>query len=155
MSQSQAITLVNNINQVWSQCHIAFQLEKYEAVDPAPKGLSYNMNWRTEGDRVRATFNDQDTFLVVTAGTLSGSTIGVTEMPGAGVYGVLMENAYANNAYSVGHELGHYQGLYHISDNSNLMSSYIGPNTQALSSSQCSTARSTDYRYWQSMMRYN
>jgi hypothetical protein len=154
LTLAQAITLVNGINQVWAQCNIGFQLEKYDAVDPATRGLSFDTNWQSSGDTVRAAFNDNDSFLVVSVGTLSGSTIAVTEMPGAGVYGTLVEKQYANNQLTVGHEIGHYQGLYHISDNSNLMNPYIGSNTSKLTSSQCSTARSTDYSHWQSMMRY-
>jgi hypothetical protein len=154
LSQAQAITLVNGMNIVWAQCNIAFQLEKYEAVDPTSRGLAYDTNWRSVGDTVRSAFNNNDSFLVVSVGSLSGSTIAVTEMPGAGVYGTLVEKAYATNALTVGHEIGHYQGLYHISDNSNLMNPYIGSNTSALNANQCSTARSTDYSHWQSMMRF-
>ncbi len=125
LTQAQAITLVNGMNT----------------------------NWKNDGDAVRGTFNDGGSFLVVTVGSLTGSTIGVTEMPGAGVYGSLITSSYAQNDLTVGHELGHYQGLYHVSDNTNLMNPYIGSNTSALTASQCSTARATDQSTWTKMLR--
>jgi hypothetical protein len=154
LTQQQAVTLVNGINNVWQQCNVAFQLETYQAVDPATENLSYNTNWKNDGDTVRSAFNDNGTFLVVTVGSLTGSTIAVTEMPGAGVYGTLVEQDFANNPLTVGHELGHYQGLYHVSDNTNLMNPYIGPDTETLTASQCATARATDLASWQTMMRH-
>jgi hypothetical protein len=153
LTQDQAITLLNGINTVWSQCNIGFQLEKFEAVDPTSVGLSFDTNWKSDGDQVRSTFNDGSSFLVVGVGSLTGRTIAVTEMPGADVYGTLVEQSYANNSLTVGHELGHYQGLYHVSDDQNLMNPYIGPDTETLTSSQCQTARATDYANWQAMMR--
>lgn len=154
VTEEQANALLAGINKVWGQCNIAFQLEKYEYVDPATRGLSYDTNWRNDGDTVRSNFNDSSTFLVVSVGSLTGATIAVTEMPGTGIYGVLVEDQYANNPLTVGHELGHYQGLYHVSSTANLMSAYIGPNTEALNADQCATARSTDFANWQVMMRH-
>ncbi|MBC7398231.1 MAG: matrixin family metalloprotease [Bdellovibrionales bacterium] len=154
LSESQANALIAGINKAWSPCNIAFQLEKYEAVDPATRGLNFDSNWRYDGDTIRSNFNDGNTFLVVSVGNLTGSTIAVTQMPGTGVYGVLVENNYANNPLTVGHELGHYMGLYHVNDTSNLMSAYIGPNTAAVNADQCATARKTDFDYWQVMMRH-
>jgi hypothetical protein len=154
LTEAQAITLVNGINTIWRQCNIAFQLETFEQSNPTTVGLSYSTDWKNDGDTVRNTYNDGSTFLVVTVGSLTGATIGVTEMPGAGSYGSLIEAAYAQNPLTVGHELGHYQGLYHVSDSTNLMNPYIGSNTSALTASQCSTARSTDQANWTAMMRY-
>jgi hypothetical protein len=112
-----------------------------------------NPNWRSEGSQIRSAFNDQQNLLVVAVGQFSGSTIAVTEMPGYGPYGTLVESTYARNPLTVGHELGHYMGLYHVRNSSNLMNPYIGPHTESLSESQCSIARATNTRYWVQMMR--
>ena len=154
LAQADAIKLIDQISLIWSQCNIGFQLETYESVDPANFGLTFDSNWQSDGDAIRATFNDHATFLVVTVGQLSGSTIGVTEMPGAGTYGSLIESGYAQNAMTVGHELGHYQGLYHVSSSANLMYAYIGSHTSALTVDQCTTARSTNQSNWNQMFRY-
>ena len=153
ITEAETVAMVQGLNTVWGQCNIGFQLEAYQAINPADKGLNYNSNWQVDGDSIRSAFQDSNKFLVVAVGSLSGSTIAVTEMPGAGVYGTLVEKAYANNPLTVGHELGHYMGLYHISDSSNLMNPYIGSNTSGLDSSQCATARSTDGSDWTAMRR--
>ena len=153
LTSAQASALVDGMNAIWSTCNIAYQLEEFEMVNPADYGLTYNSNWEVDGDTIRSKFQNSTTFLVVTLGTLSGSTIGVTKMPGGSPYGSLIEGAYANNALTVGHELGHYQGLYHISDTTNLMNPYIGADTKALTTSQCATARSADTTSWKAMLR--
>ncbi len=153
ISLKEAQTLTESLNTVWSQCNIGFQLEKYEMVDPVSKNLSYNTNWIANGDKVRAAFEEPNTFLIVSVGSLDGSTIAVTQMPGYGPFGVLVESLYAKNPFTVGHELGHYMGLYHLNDSSNLMNAYIGSNTSGLSASQCKTARSTNLSNWPQMLR--
>jgi len=153
LAQADAIKLVREISSVWSQCNIGFQLETYEQIDPTLVGLAYDSNWQSDGDAIRATFNDNTSFLVVALGKLSGATIGVTEMPGSGVYGSLIEDAYTSNSLTVGHELGHYQGLYHVTTADNLMYAYIGAHTATLTADQCTTARATDTASWQAMLR--
>jgi hypothetical protein len=154
ITRDQAIAVMNRISQVWSQCNIGFQLETYQAIDPTTVGLSYNVDWYNTGDVVRSDFDDHSTFLVVSTGQLSGSTTGVTEPPGVGVYGSLIEDAYAQKELTVAHELGHYQGLYHVNGSGNLMYAYAESDNHTLTQSQCKTARSTNYSYWQSMMRH-
>jgi len=150
---ADALALVAELNQVWSQCKIGFELASYEHVDPATRGLSINPDWRSQGSQIRAAFNDQTGFLVVAVGQFAASTIAVTQMPGVGPYGTLVESAYAANPLTVGHELGHYMGLYHLRNSSNLMNPYIGPHTAQLSQSQCSIARSTNARFWVNLLK--
>ncbi|NDG84041.1 MAG: hypothetical protein EBX52_03260 [Proteobacteria bacterium] len=150
---ADALALVVELNRVWTQCKIGFELSSYEHVDPVTRGLSINPNWRSEGSQIRAAFNDQKSFLVVAVGNFAASTIAVTEMPGYGPYGTLVESGYASNPLTVGHELGHYMGLYHVRNSSNLMNPYIGPHTEQLSPSQCSIARSKNAQFWVSLLK--
>ena len=154
LTDVQAAQMVSGINTVWSQCNVGFQLEKYSAVDPTQNGLSYSPDWETDSSAIRSTYSEKNTFLVVAVGPWSDATIAVTEMPGSGPFGTLVDAQYATNPLTVGHELGHYQGLSHITDNTNLMNPYIGPKTATLTASQCATARSTDLSTWQIMMRH-
>ncbi len=153
LPEADASTLVIGMNSIWSTCNIGFQLEKYESVDPTTRGLAFNSDWQNDGSQVRSAFAESDKFLVVVVGALTGSTIAVTEMPGGGPYGTLVESLFARNPMTVGHELGHYMGLYHVTDDTNLMNPYIGPNTSSLTSSQCQTARATNTANWPQMMR--
>ncbi len=153
ITEADAITLVNGMNAVWSQCNIAYQLEVYQLVDPNTRGLTYSPNWQTESDKIRTTFADNVRFLVVAVGPWSSGTIAVTMMPESGIYGTIVDQQYSHNALTVGHELGHYQGLYHLNNSSNLMSPYIGANTSGLQTNQCSIARSTDNTDWPLMLR--
>ena len=153
ITKSEANELVSGLNRVWSTCKIGFELDSYDHVNPITRGLSMNPNWRNEGSQIRSAFNDQQNLLVVAVGNFSASTIAVTEMPGFGPYGTLVESNYAQNSLTVGHELGHYMGLYHIRNSSNLMNPYIGPHTELLSQSQCAIARSTNSRFWTQMLK--
>ena len=153
LEKIEADSLVVGMNRVWRPCGIGFTLEIFETVDPADYRLSYSPDWRTESHRIRETFGDPERFLVVAVGPWNISTIAVTQMPGTGPYGVLVEEDYATNELTVGHELGHYMGLYHIRDTNNLMNPYIGTGTEALTTNQCEIARDTNSRYWMAMMR--
>lgn len=153
ISEADTKLMIQEMNSVWNACKIGFQLENYVAVNPTTVGLKYDPYWQSEGSSVRAAFSDSQTFLVVAVGALSSSTIAVTQMPYSSPYGTLVEKSYARNALTVGHELGHYMGLYHYRDSSNLMNPYIGSDTRALTTSQCATARSSNTQYWPNMMR--
>lgn len=154
INSADALTLVQQINTVWSQCDIGFQLENYEAVDPTTVGLDYGAASESELTGIREQFADATRFLVVIAGPWTGTTIAWTEEGGyAAPFGTVVEDQYGHNPYTVGHELGHYQGLFHVSDDSNLMNPYIGLNTSELTSSQCQTAQQTDLADWQPMLR--
>jgi hypothetical protein len=155
INNADANTLVSQINTVWSQCDIGFQLENYQAIDPTTVGLDYGAESENELTDLRSQFSDNKTFLVVITGPWSGTTIAWTEEGGyGGPFGTIVEDQYGHNPYTVGHELGHYQGLYHVSDDTNLMNPYIGLNTSKLTSSQCATAQQTDTADWQPMLRH-
>ncbi len=153
LTEAQAVSLVTGINHVWSQCNLGFQLEDYQSVDPDFYDLSYDSDWQNDGDQIRSVFQDANKFVVIGVGSLTGSTIAVTEMPGASVFGTLVEKSFVTNPLTVGHELGHYQGLYHVNDTTNLLNPYIGSNTSSLTASQCAIARSTDLSDWTAMRR--
>jgi hypothetical protein len=74
-------------------------------------------------------------------------------MPGSGPFGVVVEEDYGHNAYTVGHEIGHYMGLYHYNSSTNLMNPYIGSNTSGLTQNQCDIARDTNTEEWGAMLR--
>jgi hypothetical protein len=153
LPKARAEALVDELNSVWSPCKIGFQLETWMSVNPLALGLQYNPNWRAEASTVRSTFDDSKTMLIVATGKLTSSTIAVTQMPGYAPFGTLVEDSFAGNPLTVGHELGHYMGLYHLRNTSNLMNPWIGDHTRELSASQCSIARSTNQKYWVHMMR--
>ena len=157
LNHDQAIALISRVSKVWNQCNIGFQLEDYKAADPTASGLSYEVDWYNDGDTVRNAYQDTSRFLMVAAGKLTGSsnTTGVTWDAGTGdgFYGSLIDGAYAQDELTVAHEFGHYQGLYHVSDPSNLLYAYAEDYNHVLTSKQCATARSANYEYWQQMLR--
>lgn len=154
LSRTAAIELMKEVNDVWKPCDIAFQIEEYVAVDPRTLGMAYGSESQSQLTSIRREFSEKSTFLLTVTGPWSGGTIAWTTMPsGSGPYGAIVESDYGDNPFTVGHELGHYMGLYHIRSSSNLMNPYIGSNTKALTMSQCTTARNTNASDWRVMLR--
>jgi hypothetical protein len=157
LNHDKAIALISRVSKVWTQCNIGFQLEDYRAADPTASGLSYEVDWYNDGDTVRSAYQDASRFLMVAAGKLTGSsnTTGVTWDAGTGdgFYGSLIDGAYAEDELTVAHEFGHYQGLYHVNDQANLLYPYAQDDNHVLTAKQCATARSANYEYWQQMLR--
>lgn len=158
VTADEAVSNLAQINNVWSQCGIAFQLERFMPVDPAASGLSFATPTTGELASARRAFVDTKTLLVVTTGPWSG-TLGSgaanawTAMPGSTPYGVVLEQPVGTYPNIIAHELGHYLNLDHYSDRSNVMSAVIYTTSTGLNSSQCSAARSAVAYYWQAMMR--
>jgi hypothetical protein len=149
---------LEGINALWSQCGIAFEIERYLAVDPADYGLAFQTASSAEIATIRRRLADSRTLLVVTTGawtgTLgSGSANAWTAMPGSASYGVVLESGVGAFANLIAHELGHYLNLGHPSDPANVMNAVIYTGSTALTASQCATARGAADAWWGAMLR--
>ena len=67
-TQAEAMQLTRNMSGVWAQCKIGFQLETYQAVNPAASGLTYNTAGFGDQDNIRAAFSDDTRFVIVSTG---------------------------------------------------------------------------------------
>jgi hypothetical protein len=152
----QAATIIHEMNQIWAQCDIGFQIEKYEAVDPTQYSLSYGAQSQNELDQIRTAFSSPaDELLAVTTGPWGTTVNAWTNMPGSGTYGAIMEASIVTygNGIIYAHEFGHYLGLDHVSDTSDLMNPVIYTTSAKLDSGQCQTAQQTANQYWAGMLR--
>lgn len=154
ITQSEVEKTMTKVNDVWKICNIAFQVEEYKAIYPSAYGLAYGAESEKQTTAIRREFSDNSSFLVAVTGPWTGPTIAWTEMPGYPPFGTIVEADYGDNAFTVGHEIGHYMGLYHIENTSNLMNPFIGPNTKGLTTSQCNTARNVNNKHWGNMFRH-
>jgi hypothetical protein len=154
-TQAQAAQLTREMNQVWSACGIAFQLEVFQAVNPSDAGLTYNTGGFGEQDDIRAAFGDDRRFLIVATGPWNrgGGAVAWTQAPGAGAYGVVADHSVATDTNVMAHELGHYLSLDHVSDDSNLLSPVVYASSSGLSQSQCAAARDSATGFWTHMLR--
>jgi len=159
VSDQTAIKNLKTMNEIWSQCQIAFQIDEYLAVDPNQYGLRYNTADGSELDQIRKIFDDQATFLLVTTGTWDrDGTLGNTganawaAMPGDDFFGVVLEAPIKTNANILAHELGHYMNLSHADDTSNLMSPIIYDSSLEITQRQCRAARSALKAFWRKML---
>jgi hypothetical protein len=160
VTQDDAIKNIKDINQVWSQCGVAFQIGSYVAADPKASGLKYNTANNAELDDIRKAYGDETNLLVATTGpwdregTLGNTAANAwTAMPGENLYGAILEKSVGTFGNIIAHELGHYIGLDHVSDESDLMNPVIYDSSSKLTQDQCSTARSTIASDWQRMVR--
>ncbi len=160
MTQDEVISTVREVNSIWATCNISFQIDQYLAANPVDYALTFNTANDSELDQIRRAFQTDSTLLVATTGTWDRSgTLGNTganawtNMPGDGIYGVVLESPVGSFGNIVAHELGHYLNLDHVSDQSNVMNPIVYDTSTALNSGQCSTAMAAINYYWQSMRR--
>ena len=145
-----AKTNVAEFNRIWAKCGIAFQLERYDAIQPADFSLNYSVTGET--DLIRRTFEEDTRFVIVSSGPFNfGSANAWTNSPGSPPYGVIVEANTANYASVIAHELGHYMNLDHVGDSTNLMNAVIY--STGLTNSQCTAARSSVRSFWPHMLR--
>lgn len=152
-SQSTALKNLEEINSIWRGCGIQFQIEEYQAVDPAVYGLAAGSGAMGQLDQIRNTFNDGRTMLVVQTGYWGTTKNAWAQLPGGTAYGVVLESTVATSGNIVGHELGHYMNLDHDSDPSNLMSAIVYPSSLEVTPGQCEETRSTANSFWAAMKR--
>ena len=153
---TQAAAILSTMNRLWSQCGIGFQIEKYEAVDPARSGLAYGSASQGQTDQIRTAFaQPADQLLAVTTGPWGTAVNAWTNMPGSPPYGAVMEASIVSYGDGIiyAHEFGHYLGLDHVGDTSNLMDAVIYTSSTVINSDQCQTARDTANGAWSAMLR--
>jgi hypothetical protein len=161
ISEGAARSAIGQVNRIWAECRIGFALEHFEAIDPQ----RYELNFRTasarEFDRIRRSFADDRTLLVVAtgswdrSGSLGGSYANAwTRMPGMPVHGAVLEGPIAADANMIAHELGHYLNLGHVNDDGvALMSPQIHPSSVRLSASECREAQRAVDHFWTQQIR--
>ena len=160
LNRQEAQNVVGELNSVWRQCNISFQIDQYLAVNPSKFGTSYRTASYPDLTEIRHAFGEDKTILVVTTsewsrdGTLGKSGANAwTSMPGGPPYGTIIERPVGHNANLVAHELGHYLNLLHVRDTSDLMNPVIYNYSQTIHGSQCKTARAAALYFWSPMLR--
>jgi hypothetical protein len=157
-SRSDVLDNLAQINEVWAQCNIGFEIGEYVVTNPAQSGLNYNTSTSSELTKVRTAYKSTSELLVVSTGEWSGSlgsgsANAWTSMPGSPPYGSVLEASVATYPNIIAHELGHQLNLDHVSSTSNLMSPIIYTTSTQLTTSQCGAARSAAANYWGAMYR--
>ncbi len=160
LSAEGAVDNLKGINDIWGQCQISFQIDKFETVVPGELGLSYDPADESELYDIRSQFIEDSTLLLVNtghwnrSGTLGNTAANAwTNLPGDIPYGVVLENSVSTFSNIIAHEIGHYLDLLHVDDAGDLLNPVIYPESTALSAEQCETARSTALSSWKKMLR--
>lgn len=155
LTEDQALSNLETMNQIWSQCNLGFQIEEYDQVDPARYNFAFGSEAENQLDQIRNQFNNGHTLLSVTTGPWNDVKNAWTAMPGSPPYGAVMEASIVDygNGIIYAHEFGHYLGLDHVPDPSDLMDAIIYTNSRKLTQSQCDSARQTAQTVWTAMLR--
>ncbi|MFL5814285.1 MAG: matrixin family metalloprotease [Bdellovibrionia bacterium] len=146
LTQDSATKLLSDVSQSYAKagCNIQFKLESFTAVNPKDKGLEYNTSTMAELDKYRAAFDDGKSMLIVDTGAWDSSMHPAnawTAMPGETKMGAVFESSVADFYQIVGHELGHYLGLDHVDDSSNMMNPVIDDYSVKITPDQCNGMR--------------
>lgn len=148
------------VNGIWRQCKIQFQVDEYLPVDPKAVGLDYGVTEYDEFDGIRETFVDGTSLLVVATGPWDregemgdSSVSGWTLMPGDDLHGTVVEKPWHLDRNLLAHELGHYLDLDHTQDRKDLMAEVMNNRSEKLDREECARARRAARIYWPSMIR--
>lgn len=158
---------IRTANRVWKKCGIAFQIDKYTAVDPGEHQVKYNLADYKDLTAVRRTFGEPDKLLIAATGawnrkgTLGNTTANAwTSLPPAhaagkkdGPFGAIIEAPVATNGHLVAHELGHYLNLLHAQKDTSVMNPVIYRRSVDVSPDECALARDTARVAWAAMLR--
>jgi hypothetical protein len=153
VSEVQAANNIQRINQVWSECGIAFQIDDFQSVLPRDIGLSGGSGALNELNKIRETFGERDTLLVVTTEDWGTTKNAWTTLPGYAPYGAILEANVGGYPNIIAHELGHYLGLDHYDSRPNVMNTLIAANSTPLTEVQCAQARAAIADHWGAMQR--
>ena len=96
-------------------------------------------------DAIRTPFQDEKYLVVVNTGAWDHGSMGPanawTAMPGQSPSGAVLESRVATDSGITAHELGHYLGLDHVNDETDLMNPIIYPSSTLITSEQCQEMR--------------
>lgn len=147
LTQDQAAQVVNGINQMYAQCGMAVKLDQYQQVDPASLKLPSGLASMDQLDPIRSAFDDPKELVVINTGAWDHGSMGSanawTAMPGQNPSGAVIEGPVASDAPIVAHELGHYLGLDHVSNQADMMNPIIYPTSILITQDQCQTMQDT------------
>jgi hypothetical protein len=159
-ARRDAIDTVQEINLLWRECGIQFQIDDYLAVQAERERLRYRTADFGELNEIRSRFMDDWTLLVVMTGpwdrngSLGGSHANAwTNLPGEPFLGAILELPVSRDPNVLAHELGHYLSLGHAADMHRLMNPIIYRVSSALSADECKEARWAAGYYWKNMVR--
>jgi hypothetical protein len=156
VSEQQAESTIQRVNDIWRQCDLSFYIENFLTITPAEYGLKYQTAHYSELSAIREKFLDNNTFLIVSTGPWDRSgSLGSTganawtAMPGGPPYGIVIERTVSTNANLIAHELGHYLNVLHVRDRGALMNPIVYTHSTNIPEDQCDTARSAAIYFWQ------